>query len=80
MLELPHRRGDAENDCSARVPAKTGLQDLCQRRVSKRYVVTFALGLHCNDLSQEEQALIDVLAFSDALTRHVSLRVHYLVV
>ena len=43
-------------------------------------MLALTLSLHGNDLSEEEQTLVDVLAFSDALIGHDARVIHHLVV
>ena len=43
-------------------------------------MLTLALSLHSDDLREEEQTLVDVLAFSDALIGHDTRIIHHLVV
>ena len=43
-------------------------------------MLALTLSLHGNDLSEEEQTFVDMLAFSDALVGHDARIIHHLVV
>jgi hypothetical protein len=63
---LKHGWRHAEHDRCSGVAAERGLQDFGEWRVAVRNVqVILLLGFQVYDLGKEEQAFIDVLAFTD---------------
>ena len=72
LLYLAHRGRDAEHDGCSRVPTETRLKNLGERRVAERDMILPALGKHGYDLCQEEQRLVDMLAFLDSHTFGIS--------